>query len=247
MPLGSAYPLTPKQKKVLDLISKLSRQNGGVPPSRRELAAQLQISSVATIQQHIEALERKGWLSRGDFGGARAIQISREPPITLPTASLEMTSAYVPLLGRIAAGSPIDVPASSEDYQKALQDGPKLEVPAHFLKLKNPVFALVIQGDSMQDEGLLDGDWALIEKRNDVKPGNIIAALLNGETTLKRFQPVKRQVTQERLKQKESHDPSIQAWLLPANKKYFPIPVRTTDRFMVQGILVGMMRSYEHS
>lgn len=252
--LNQPQPLTPKQRKVLEVIQRLTQEGDGVLPSRRELALKLGISSVATVQQHIEVLERKGWLQRGEPGGVRDMKIISTPPRGLFESrfledGVRLLRAekinHVPVIGRIAAGSPIHVPSSGEDYRRAIEEGPSLEIPSDFLQAKSPIFALIVQGDSMQDEGLLDGDWVFIERCETARSGDIVAAMLNGEMTLKRYQkPGKGPSKDEHTSGRNGVESRVEAWLLPANKKYHPIPVHAGDDFQIQGVLVGMMRKY---
>lgn len=224
--------LTPKQKQILEWIEEYLRQNQTMP-SRREIALGLGLSSPATIQQHIEALEKKGFLKRGETGGSRAlqwtarskkllnaIQDQNKPVDANSDASAEFE---IPLLGSIAAGYPIEVFPHSR----------QIEIPRSLIRssggslLSANYYALVVRGDSMIDEGILPDDRVILKKANTAKSGETVAALLNGEATLKIFR-------------KGKAGPE----LVPANPKYPVIQVQAEDRFEIQGILVGLVRQY---
>ena len=227
--------LTPKQKQILDWIEHYLKTRQTMP-SRREIAAGLGLSSPATIQQHIEALEKKGFLKRGDTRESRALQwTARSKKHFLARTSKETSSDggdpkfeteldSIPLIGTIAAGYPIEVFTQTETKRVPLN---LFLSDREALRSKNDLYMLSVRGDSMMDDGILPEDWVILRKVKEARSGDTVAALLNGEATLKRL--VKSRTGLE---------------LHPANPKYPIIPVLETDRFEVQGVLVGLIRKY---
>ena len=200
--------LTPRQLDVLVAIRNY-RHLHGYSPTMQELADQLGTSKV-TIFEHVGALEKKRVLRR-DKHKARALEIVSEEK--LPD---EERSTKLPMLGTIAAGSPIE----------AIENREELDLETLF-KNKNGVYVLKVRGDSMIDDHLCDGDFVVIERRENAKNGEQVVALLDtGEATLKRFY-------------KEGHKIRLQ----PANKTMEPRIVEA-DKCKVQGIVIGVLRSY---
>lgn len=231
--------LTPKQKQMLEWIHHFLGVNQTMP-SRREIGLGLGLSSPATIQQHIEALEKKGFLKRGDTREVRALQWtakskklfsqieahsiekSKEGMESNSSTAVEIDS--IPLLGSIAAGYPIEVYPDTKHVSVPLElfISPK---QAHLSK--KDVYMLTVRGDSMINEGIHPNDWVILKKATQAKPGETIAALLNGEATLKKFYKTKSGV--------ELH---------PANPKYPVISISGEDRFEIQGVLIGVIRRF---
>jgi len=202
--------LTPKQLQILKLIRD-ARVRTGYSPTMQELADELNVSKV-TVFEHVEALIKKGALVR-EANKARSLSIPER--IRVPD---EGQPLRFPLVGKIAAGHPIE--KFQDDDELALEDvfGPRVGQRAG-------VFALRVDGDSMRDEGILDGDYVLIERRDTARNGDRVVALLEGgETTLKTFFKEKDHVR-----------------LQPANPEFEPIRVKDCR---VQGIVVGVLRRY---
>ncbi|MDP6601254.1 MAG: transcriptional repressor LexA [Phycisphaerales bacterium] len=201
--------LTPKQLEVLELIQQY-REQYGYAPTMQELADQLHVSKV-TVFERVESLVRKGALLRQP-NKARSLELA--DGVSLPNTS----PMQVPLVGRIAAGNPIE----------RCQDGDTLDMAAMLAPRpgqQGETFALLVEGDSMRDEGILDGDYVLIEQRSTARNGDRVVALLpDGETTLKTF---------------FRDGSSIR--LQPANPDFDPIIVDTCD---VQGVVTGVLRRY---
>ena len=195
-------PLTKRQSEIYNLIKNFIKDNG-YAPSYREIAAELNLSSVATVAEYICVLETKGYLSK-EGNSARSLQL---------TPSWDERSFEVPLVGRIAAGKPIE----------AIRTNETIEIPRDMIGPN--VFALKVSGDSMIDDGIMDGDYVIIEKTNNPKNGDIVVALVDQESvTLKRFF---REKTRIRLQ--------------PANKNYKPIYTRQA---LVQGRVKGVIRKF---
>ncbi|MHC4991856.1 MAG: transcriptional repressor LexA [Planctomycetota bacterium] len=202
--------LTPKQLKILQRIRDY-RVTQGYSPTMQELADELGISKV-TVFEHVEALIKKGALQR-EANKARSLSICEDAIVPDESSPLSF-----PLVGRIAAGHPIEKFEQSD--QLALEElfGPRLGQKAG-------VYALCVEGDSMRDEGILDGDYVLVERRQTARNGERVVALLpNGETTLKTLFREKDRIR-----------------LQPANPEFDPIIV--TD-CQVQGVVIGVLRRY---
>jgi repressor LexA len=201
--------LTPKQLKILQLIRDW-RVRKGYSPTMQELADEIGVSKV-TVFEHVEALIKKGALVR-EPNKARSLSIAEG--IAVPD---ESRPTRFPLVGRIAAGYPIEkVPEMDEiDLSDIVGRGNRTD----------STFALKVEGDSMRDEGILDGDYVLVERSEIARNGDKVVALLpDGQTTLKTFF-------------KEEDFIRLQ----PANPAYEPIRVRYCQ---IQGIVKGVVRRY---
>ncbi len=202
--------LTPKQLKILQLIRD-SRVRRGFSPTMQEIADDLGVSKV-TVFEHVEALIKKGALIR-EPNKARSLSIAEG--IAVPDESRPLR---YPLVGKIAAGYPIE----------KMQDDDELDV----MDLLGPrvgqvgsTFALRVDGDSMRDEGILDGDYVIVERRETARNGERVVALLpDGQTTLKTLY-------------KESDHIRLQ----PANPDFEPIIVKDCQ---IQGVVQGVLRRY---
>jgi len=203
--------ITRRQRQVYDFISEFV-QSKGYSPSFEEIGEGLGLSSLATVHKHISNLEQKGLLKR-DYNRSRSIDVL---PIKSRAKSMPPPAAYsLPLLGRIAAGRPIEQVETPESISLA-----------DFTRSKD-VFVLEVAGESMQDEHIVDGDYVLVEKTPTARNGEIVVALVAGsETTLKRFY-------------KENDMIRLQ----PSNAKMQPIMVPAAD-IQIQGRVIGVLRKY---
>ncbi|MGD0462971.1 MAG: transcriptional repressor LexA [Tepidisphaeraceae bacterium] len=200
--------LTPRQADVIVAIRNY-RHIHGVAPTMQELADQLGTSKV-TIFEHIGALERKRVLRRDKHKARSLVIISEEK---LPD---ENRSTKLPMLGNIAAGSPIE----------AIENREELDLEEMF-RSRNGVYVLRVRGESMIDDHLCDGDYVVIERRENARNGEQVVALLDtGEATLKRFY---REGSKIRLQ--------------PANSAMEPRVIEA-GRCRVQGVVIGVLRSY---
>jgi len=200
--------LTPKQKQIVDFIEKFIKEND-YSPSYREIAEHFGFSSVATVAEHIENLKLKGYLS-GSEGTYRSLQVT---DVNVDPSSSFMGFS-IPLLGAIRAGKPIEAIRTSET----------LEIPRDMMG--QSVFALKVKGDSMMDDGILEGDFVVVEPCQSPKNGDIVVALIDkNEVTLKRFYREKDHIR-----------------LQPANKKYQPIRVK---KVFIQGKVRGVIRKFK--
>jgi repressor LexA len=197
--------LTKRQKEILDFITEFIDREG-YSPSMGEIAAHFNIASLNAVYKHLEALESRGYLRR-DPNRARAIELAGEK-----TGVREL-----PLFGYIAAGRPIEAVSTSES----------LSVPTDFLTGKGPHYILRVQGQSMIEESIEDGDYVIVESRDKAERGETVVALIDGENvTLKKFYPEGSRIR-----------------LQPANESLAPITL-DSDRVRVQGVVIGVMRKY---
>jgi repressor LexA len=204
--------ITRRQRQVYDFIADFVQKNQ-YSPSFEEIGEGLGLSSLATVHKHITNLEEKGLLSR-DYNRSRSIDLL--PPKGRLKQSMAVNSGtMVPLMGRIAAGQPIEAIERPETISLA-----------DFTRSKE-VFALEVRGESMQDEHILDGDYVLVEKTKVAHNGDIVVALVEGtDATLKRLY-------------REGDNIRLQ----PSNAKMKPIIVPAKD-VQVQGRVIGVLRKY---
>jgi repressor LexA len=206
--------ITKRQKQVLDFIAGFIDANG-YSPSYEEIARGLELASLATVHKHIAALEAKHYLKRG-FNQSRSLDMAPKYYQEVRRNRQGTTGLDIPLLGRIAAGSPVESLAGTD----------RLDF-ADFAGHEN-VYALEVRGDSMIDDHICSGDLVLVENTQQVRNGDIVVALVRGsETTLKRFY-------------KES---DAQARLQPANAQMDPIIVPLAD-LRIQGRVLAVLRKY---
>jgi repressor LexA len=214
------HVLTWRQRKVLQVIRE-SVQRRGYPPSMREIGEAVGLTSTSSVSYQLSTLQNKGYLRR-DAGRPRTVEV-RLPghPAVRPEigfdeeVALDITSqeaAYVPVVGRIAAGGPILAEEAIEDIFPL----PRQLVGAGTL------FLLKVVGDSMMNAGIVDGDWVVVRQQPVAENGDIIAAMIEGEATVKTF------------KRSGSH-----VWLMPHNPAYTPIP---GDEAEILGKVVAVLR-----
>ena len=204
--------LTRRQKQVLDFIADFVDGNGYCP-SYEEIARGLELASLATVHKHISALEAKNYLKRG-FNQSRSLELQQR--YLQEHRRHKPAPAEIPLLGRIAAGAPVE----------GIEQRDTLNF-ADFAGSGN-TYALEVRGDSMIDDHICDGDLILLEKISQARDGDIVVALVRGtETTLKRFY-------------RETADT---VRLQPANPALEPILVPAQD-VEVQGRLLAVLRKY---
>ncbi|MGP8247104.1 MAG: transcriptional repressor LexA [Bryobacteraceae bacterium] len=204
--------LTKRQKQVLDFLAQFVDENGYCP-SYEEIAQGLELASLATVHKHISVLENKGYLKRG-YNQSRSLELS--PKYTQERRRQRAAAAEIPLLGRIAAGAPVEAIEQKEVLQFADYTG-------------NPnVYALEVRGTSMIDDHICDGDVILLERTSQARDGEIVVALVAGsDATLKRFY--------------RENENTVR--LQPANAALKPILVPAED-VQVQGRLLAVLRRY---
>lgn len=208
--------LTPRQKEVLDFLVEYTERNG-YSPSFEEIAAGLKLASLATVHKHITALEQKGYLKRR-YNESRSIEVSPEYRAAERERVQSQRGGHleVPLLGRIAAGAPVESVPTPEALNFADFAG------------SAETYALQVKGDSMIEDHICSGDFVLVERVSEVRDGEIIVALVDGlETTLKRFY----------------RDPDGMIRLQPANSAMNPIRV-PPDKVELQGRVLAVLRRY---
>jgi repressor LexA len=205
--------LTKRQKQVLDFVVNHSNRDG-YPPSYEEIAKGMKLASLATVHKHVNTLERKGFIRRG-HNLSRSIEVLQLPrPVRAQV--LERHVVELPLLGRIAAGRPLEAVETRETV--SLGD---------FTRGQNS-YVLQVKGNSMQDDHILDGDFIVVEQTQVANKGEIVVALVDGEeATLKRFY----------------REPGGKIRLQPANSQMKPIYV-PADKVKVQGRVIGVLRKY---
>ncbi|HEY9149513.1 MAG TPA: transcriptional repressor LexA [Gammaproteobacteria bacterium] len=196
--------LTRRQQQILDYLRE---QDFDPPPTLDELCRALGLSSRGSLHKHISALVEAGLVEPMD-GKHRGVML-RDPEVAADVDRL-------PFYGYIAAGRPIE----------AIPRPETLEVPAA-LRTRRPCYVLEVRGDSMIEDGILDGDWVVIEQRDQARNGEVVVALVDGdEATLKRIEQQPGEVI-----------------LHPANGRLAPLRYHP-DQVQVQGVLVGQMRRY---
>lgn len=202
-------PLTERQQQIYNLIKKII-QTTGMPPTRAEIAQKLGFRSANAAEEHLKALAKKGAIEM-IAGSSRGIRLLLEQP--------EETSEFegIPLIGKVAAGSPI---LAQEHIETHYQMSPTLFKP-------HADFLLRVQGMSMKDIGILDGDLLAVHKTQNVKNGQVVVARIDDEVTVKR------------LSQKGRH-----VKLVAENPEFAPIDIDLEKQnFAIEGIAVGIIRN----
>ena len=202
--------LTPRQTKIL-LAIKEAMETNGYPPSMREIGEAAGLSSPSSVKYQLEALEAKGWIRRDPSRG-RDLEVLTPGDERFEDIKPERTH-NVPLVGRIAAGGPILAEQNVEEV---------FPLPASLVG-EGDLFMLKVVGDSMIDAAICDGDFVVIRSQKDANKGEIVAAMIDGEATVKTFSKK-----------------SGQIWLLPANDSYQPI---NGDNAEILGIVTAVLRS----
>ncbi|GAA2178135.1 transcriptional repressor LexA [Arthrobacter parietis] len=227
-PRGRAMPkgMTARQTKILETIQR-SVAAHGYPPSMREIGDTVGLASLSSVTHQLSQLERMGYIRR-DPKRPRAMEIllpltlGDSTPRALPSsaereeparASSAVDAAMVPLVGRIAAGGPILADQVVEDV---------MPLPRQLVG-HGDLFMLRVSGDSMIDAAICDGDWVVVRQQSTAENGDVVAALLDDEATVKTF------------RQRDGH-----TWLLPQNTNYEPI---LGDHATIMGKVVSVMRA----
>ncbi len=198
--------LTRRQHEVYEFIRSFVADEG-YSPSLEETAAHLGLSSVATVHKHVQHLVEKGYLQKA-WNRSRSVE-----PVNAPTAQIEQ----LPLLGTVAAGLPMEAIETSET----------IDVPAQLIPRRGSCFVLKVQGDSMIEEQIRDGDFVVVESRPEANNGETVVALLRGEeVTLKKF-----------------YREGARVRLQPANASMQPIEAPAED-VQIRGVVTGLLRQY---
>lgn len=208
--------LTPRQRRVLEVIREWV-ERVGYPPSVREIGEAVGLTSTSSVAHQLRALERKGYLRR-DHNRPRAVGV--RPADNTPDTTDEIPDGqpqrprpvFVPVVGRIAAGGPVLAEQAIEDM---------FPLPKEIVG-EGSLFLLRVTGDSMVEAAITDGDWVVVRQQPNAENGDIVAAMIDGEATVKTF------------KRRDGH-----VWLLPHNPAYEPIP---GDQATVLGRVVAVLR-----
>ena len=201
-------PLTKRQKEILDHIDEFIAERG-YAPSFEEIAHHFGYSSLATVHEHLSNLERKGYI-RKSYNESRSIELVK--------AEAAPAAVELPLLGAVAAGLPIEAVAQTET----------LAVPPDMIRRGRDNYVLKVQGDSMIDEQIRDGDYIVVSQQDTADNGQMVVALVGGEAaTVKKLY----------------REPGNRVRLQPANVTMDPIVVDARD-VQVQGVVVGVIRKY---
>ncbi|HUU00851.1 MAG TPA: transcriptional repressor LexA [Myxococcota bacterium] len=208
--------LTARQQQLLSFIEEYAIEHG-FPPAIREMADHMGISSTNGVNDHLKALERKGYLSREKGLKSRAIRLAA-PSRAHPAERDDGAAVLVPLLGRVAAGLPV---MSEENLDR------ELLLDRSLLPASGKVFALCVRGDSMTGRGILDGDLVLVRSQQSAVSGDIVVAMLDGEVTVKTYRRSRESVVLE-----------------PANPAFEPIVIRRRDfaSASILGVVSGLVR-----
>jgi repressor LexA len=212
--------LTQRQRRVLEVIHD-SIERRGYPPSVREIGEAVGLSSASSVAHQLSVLQKKGWLRR-DPNRPRALDVrlpgdstrtvAALPEVDPSTGEAVTAPTYVPLVGRIAAGGPVLAEQAVEDVfplpRELVGDG--------------TLFMLKVAGDSMVEAAICDGDWVVVRQQPTAENGEIVAAMIDGEATVKTY------------KRRDGH-----VWLLPHNPAYEPIP---GDDASILGRVVSVLR-----
>ncbi|MCW2561482.1 MAG: ArsR family transcriptional regulator [Mycobacterium sp.] len=194
--------LTERQRTILEVI-RSSVTTRGYPPSIREIGDAVGLTSTPSVAHQLRTLERKGYLRR-DPNRPRAVDVRTPEELAAPIVATDVAGSdalpeptYVPVLGRIAAGGPILAEEAVEDV---------FPLPRELVG-EGSLFLLKVVGESMIDAAICDGDWVVIRQQNVADNGDIVAAMIDGEATVKTFKRTRGQV-----------------WLMPHNPAFDPIP-----------------------
>lgn len=200
--------LTDRQKEILDFICQF-REECGYPPTLREIGKKFGISSTFGVKRHLDALVKKGYLNiEGSLSrGISVLNNKRED---------ENLFRKIPVVGRVAAGSPI---LAVENIEGSIVVDPTL------MKKNEDCFALKIKGDSMINAGIFEGDIVIVSPKKEAFNGEIIVAMIDDEATVKKFEKKNNKIR-----------------LLPENNNYAPIEVEDTKEFAIIGKVIGVVR-----
>lgn len=193
--------ITPKQKLVLEFLQKFIHEHG-YAPSYQEIANAFGFSSRSTAQKYVERLRESGFLDV-ETNAKRSLMVKQ-------------SGIHLPLLGRVAAGLPIEYHIHQEF----------VEVPSSFIQVGSDHFCLVVDGDSMVNEGIISGDYAVVRRQDHATDGTIVVASIAGESTLKKIVRKKNKI--------ELH---------AANPKYAPLVIHPGTDFRIEGVLTGVLRN----
>jgi repressor LexA len=197
-------PMTERQRLIYEFVEGYIAEQG-IAPSYEEIRKEFRFGSYNSVQKHLKALVKKGFLKTPWGSRKRALELATPLPAV----------TTLPLLGRVAAGRPIE----------AIPDPESVEVPEMLLR-GDDNFALRVVGDSMVDEGIRDGDIVIVKRQRDAKNGQTVVALIGDDATIKQY-----------------HRRGSRIELRPANPRMYPIVVEEGD-LQIQGIVIGLIRKF---
>jgi len=208
--------LTERQENILSFIQQFLEENG-YPPTLREIGKRFEISSTFGVKRHLEALTKKGYLNILSYA-SRGISITKDEFTTPEIINLPEREVInkIPIVGRVAAGSPI---LAEENIEGSIIIDPS------FIKKADDCFALKVKGDSMIDAGIIEGDLVIISPKTNAVNGDIIVARIDDEVTVKIYEYKNNQVK-----------------LIPQNKNYTPIVINNKNEFSIVGKVTGIVR-----
>lgn len=214
-----ASKLTARQSEILGLIEQ-AIANTGFPPTRAEIAQTLGFKSANAAEDHLRALEKKGYISLAP-GASRGIRLMRGADDTVPSLAANVARDIInaitlPVIGRVAAGAPI---LATENVAREVAVDPGMFD-------KQPDYMLQVRGMSMRDVGIMDGDLLAVKKTQDARTGQIVVARIDEEVTVKRLK-------------RESNRVILEA----ENPEFEPIVVTDANSFAIEGIAVGLIRT----
>lgn len=208
--------LTDRQEDILIFIQQFTQETG-YPPTLREIGKHFQISSTFGVKRHLEALVKKGHINI-ESNASRGISMIRNNQDEFSETSFNEERVFlkIPVIGRVAAGSPITAIENMEG---------SLIVDPAFLKRAQDSFALRVKGDSMINIGINDGDLVIVSPNEQARNGDIVVAMLNDEATVKRFEFIDKKIK-----------------LIAENNAYLPIEIKREDDFKLIGKVKGVVR-----
>jgi repressor LexA len=208
--------LTERQNKILTFIKEFVKENG-FPPTLREIGKSFEISSTFGVKRHLDALEKKGYI-RIESKASRGIAIVQQDDELNISAIADKNEFYskIPIVGRVAAGSPI---LAMENIEGSVIIDPS------FIKKAEDAFALRVRGDSMINAGIFEGDVVIVSPNQKGKNGDVIVAMLDDEVTVKRLEMKNNLIK-----------------LLPENDDFQPIQINEKSRFSIIGKVKGVVR-----
>lgn len=207
--------MTDRQKEILKFIKEFIEQNG-YPPSYREIGSHFRISSTFGVKRHIDALIKKGYLNV-DSNSNRSITLT-EQSNTLFNIEKENNSYEIPIIGKVAAGYPVFAEQNIEGT---------LLIDNSLIRKGFKYFGLKVRGDSMIDVGILEGDTVVVKAQKEATNDDIVIAMVDNDTTVKRFIKKNNQVE-----------------LIPENRNFQPIIVNDQNDFSILGKVVAVFRTY---
>jgi repressor LexA len=208
--------LTDRQEEILNFIQQFLQENG-YPPTLREIGKRFDISSTFGVKRHLDALTKKGYLNILS-NASRGITITRDEFDSPATININETNivSKIPIVGRVAAGSPITAEENIEGT---------IAIDSTFLKKDADSFALKVKGDSMIDAGIFEGDLVIISPKTIAANGDIVVARIEDEVTVKIYENKNQQIR-----------------LIPQNKSFEPIIIKNKNEFSIVGKVTGVLR-----